>query len=233
MALRKKRFNLGGIKVKTLVKKDISLMTFINIAVVIGGLILGFGITISNDSGFSQTISLWIGVILIFYPLGALATEDKKTKDTILRSLAIDKRDIVLSRYITMLIYSISIPGIIFISPYIFGFIYSITFATKLSSISALLFNIILTIIIISIILPAQYLSGKIGGMLNVSLYFILIVLPLIVSQIDNGFIITKISKYIGSMKYGMNSIILIFLGLVLYSLSFQISTKLYESIER
>ena len=233
MALRKERFNLGGIKVKTLVKKDISLNIFINIAVILGGLLLGFVITLFNEIGFSQIISLWFGVILIFYPLGALTTEDKKTKDIILRSLPIDRRHIVLSRYITMLIYSISIPVIVFLSPYIIGFMYGISFLFKPTSIWVLLFHIILTMIIVSIILPTQYLSGGISKVLSIGLYFILIIVPLIISQIDNGFINTKIYNYVGNIKYGMNSIILIFLGIVIYFLSSQVSIKLYKSIDR
>ena len=171
---------------KILVKKDIDLMSAYNILIIMMGTLLGFMNVLGNGADVTQAGSLFSGILLITIPLSNLTKEEGKTKDIILKSLPIDRRDIVLSRYITMFIYIIFIFGITFISSYIFSFSYNPMVVGKPISLLGLLFNIIIVIILIAIALPVQYLKRRISSIINIIIY-----------------------------------------------LSFQISTKLYKSIDR
>ena len=80
-----------------------------NILIIMMGVLFGFMNVQTNEVDVAQAGSLFSGILLISIPLNNLIREESKTKDNILRSLPIDGRDIVLSRYITMFIYIIII----------------------------------------------------------------------------------------------------------------------------
>lgn len=214
---------------KTLVRKDIQLMGFNNILIIMLGTLYGFMIILSNEADLTQSGSLLSGILLISIPLSSIIREERKTKDIVLKSLPIDISNIVLSRYITIFIYILFIFGITFLSSFIFSFSYDIPVIGKMISISDLLFNIIIIMIFISIILPFQYLKRKTSSIINIIIYFILIIIPIIISKTNSNITMEKIFKYIGNIRFIVNPIIFILLGIGIYFLSFQISTKIYK----
>lgn len=214
---------------KTLVKKDIHLIGNYNIFIIIVCLGGGFASFITNKIDLFNIVSLWVGIISIYLILEVLTAQDRITKDIILKSLPIDRKDIVLSRYITMLIYVICISIVIFLSSFIFGFYDDIFIIGNAIPILTLIFNIFLSIVFTSIILPVDYLSGKINRVLNKSIFSMTVIFPIIISKIDNG-IIKMAFKYIGNWRLRINPVIYVLLGITLYYLSFLISAKLYKS---
>lgn len=218
---------------KTLVKKDIDLMGFYNLLIIIMGTLLGFMNIQGNGADVIQAGSLFSGILLITITLENLIKEEGKTKDIILKSLPIDRRDIVLSRYITIFIYIVFIFGITYISSYIFSFSYDPMVVGKPISLLGLLFNIIIVIILIAIVLPIQYLKRRISSMLNIIIYLSLFIMPFISSKINNNFVFSEVFTRIVNMGLEINTLIYIPIGIGFYYLSFKISTRIYKSIER
>lgn len=217
---------------KTLIKKDIYLMGYYNVFIIIASMIGGFMTMVNKEYYLAQGGSLWFGIILIFLYFNSLTMEDYKTKEVILKSLPIDGKDIILSRYISMFIYTVLVFGIIFFSPYIYIFLYDIGFAVSPMPIWGLLFNIIFTMGFISIVVPVQYLNKNTSKRLNMILSFILVISPFIIKGIGD-FNIIRLFKYIGNISFGIKPIIFIGLGILLYFISFEISAKLYKNIDR
>lgn len=218
---------------KTLVKKDIYLMKSYNILIIMMGTLLGFMNVQGNGTDVTQAGSLFSGILLITIPLSNLTKEEGKTKDIILKSLPIDRRAIVLSRYITMFIYIIFIFGITFISSYIFSFSYNPMVVGKPISLCGLLFNIIIVTIFIAIVLPVQYLKIRISSIINIIIYLSLVIIPFIISKINSNFVFAEVFTRIANRGFQISLIIYIPLGITLYYLSFLVSTKLYKSIDR
>ncbi len=216
---------------KTLIKKDIYITGPYNIFMIIGSLFIGFMTMVNREYYLAQGGSLWGGIILIYLYFNSLTMEDYKTKDLILKSLPIDRRDIILSRYISMLIYTIFVFGIIFFSPYTYIFLYDIGFAVSPMPIWGLIFNIICAMGITSIVIPVQYLSRSISKRLNITLSILLVISPFIIKGIGD-FSIIRLFKYIGNISFGIKPIIFILLSIGLYFISFKISESLYQNIE-
>lgn len=216
---------------KTLIKKDIYLMGFYNVFIIMTSLIGGFMTMVNKEYYSAQVGSLWLGIILIYLYFNSLTREDYKTKDVILKSLPIDRKNIILSRYISMFIYTAFVFGIIFFSPYIYIFLYDIGFEVSPMPISGLVFNIIFAMGFISIVVPVQYLSRNTSKKLNIILSFILAISPIIIKGIGD-FKIIRLFKYIGDISFGIEPIIFILSGMGIYFISFKTSEKLYKSIE-
>lgn len=217
---------------KTLIKKDIQLVGWNNLIVLMLGLLLGTFSLTSYESEAPIFAIFWGSIMMIYIILTTLISEDRKTKDIILKSLPLDRKDIVLSRYMTMLIYLIFIYGIIYLTSQIYSYAEGLFAIGKPITISSIIFILVIAINLISIVIPIQYISIKVGKTLNILIYGLLILFPLMINRLDDAKL-SKIVNSINNIRFMINPIIYILFGSVIYFISFLISTKLYKSIDR
>src|SRR5699024_5000328 len=166
------------------------------------------------DADVIQALSLIYGLMLIIIPLYGLIKEEEKTKDLILKSLPIDKRDIVLARYLTVLIYILSISGIIFLSPFLFSFLYDGSIAGKLIPLSVLLYNVVIIMIFMSLFLPIQYLRRKISSVINVIVYLVIALSPKIIRQTYGRVDYFEFIRSIGNIRFFMSPLVYLSVGI-------------------
>lgn len=224
-----------GDSMKYFIRKDIRLLTTINILIPISGLVFKG----SHQIFMMDIHPRWIYGFFAFFFINIVLLNlaqngEEKGADVFINSLPIDKVYIVGSRYVTLFLYLIYILLITVISSftksYIFGyeFLYTIIPMTIEDILSIFTF----CILFLSIFLPFQYYDTEKFESCNQVFIYILIIAPIIIYRFGRGFLDSYIFSYIVALDSKIMLIILLLLSISLYILSMYISFRIYKNRE-
>lgn len=220
---------------KHFIRKDIRLLTMINILIPVAGIVYKGG----HEMFMMDMQPRWIyGFFTIFFinivSLNLAQNGQGESTDVFINSLPISKVYIVGSRYMTLFLYLIYILFVTMIGsftrPYILG--YEVLYRVVPMTIEDILSIFGFSILILSIFLPFQYYDTEKFGSYNRGFIYILFMVPLIIYRFGKGFLDSYIFDYILNLNTRVTLIILLFLSMVLYILSMYISLKIYRNRE-
>lgn len=222
---------------KTLVSKDIKLMGFFsNMVLALWAITFAPSFLMLED----RYIRLWGWTILITFMIGIIHSllnhkDNNGDKDIVLNFLPIDKKIIVSSRYITILIYVLVSSCLIYISFYLgkSRFIYRVLLSKggiEEPTLSELLWTVGINMLIWSIYLPIDYyFKNKFDEKDELFLVIVgvLILVARISMKLDNN-----IYRFMNNINYQQLPFGLLMVSLLVYLLSIYISINIYKNKE-
>lgn len=218
---------------KQLIMKDIRLLRYINLVMLCVGILFGYVGLKAENIYMSKLIYEFAMFIMIYITSMYFTQYDVKGKiDLMLNSLPVDRYDIVKSRYISLMVYIVSIPLITFISSNIFSIIFRKTVVGSSATIWDVLFVWGLSLVIFSIYLPIHYYSIGKAQIFNQIFYILLIILPNVVGRFGSKIENTGIFQRIISLNFRTIILIFVSIGAIMYLISLQMSKNIYKGKE-
>ncbi len=218
---------------KQLVMKDIRLLRFVNLFILVAGLFFGYvGVDINHI--YKSKFIYGFAMFIMVYMVSTFSTQyDVKGKsDMMLNSFPVDRYDIVKSKYISMAIYILFITGIVFLSSNVFNIISKSVSDGNPATIWDVLLIGGLSLIFFSIYLPFHYYNVGKAQVFNQIFYILLILLPNIISRFGNKIEATKIFQNVINMDFKIIILMFAGVGVIMYLVSLQISKSIYKKKE-
>lgn len=213
---------------KTLVKKDIKVVGILsNFFLIILGLLLAILLKLVDDNFKRYTFYIGIMIVMMGWVHAQLWAHDLYFKsDVFLNSLPLDRRILVSSRYVTMLVYILYIALIVFVFSYTIidgSPIYPIN-VNEILNISSI------TILMTAFYLPTYYLRGHKDERTNdIALIIIMAIIMILRSSYINKNIIYR---SLSILNLNQSPLLFILISLAAYIGSLYFSIKIYESKE-
>ncbi|MDR7855432.1 ABC-2 transporter permease [Tissierella sp.] len=218
---------------KNLVIKDIKVLRFMNLFILVVGIVSAIIGNTVNEILKSKLIYGY-GIFLMVYVSISYTTQyDIKAKsDIMLNSLSINRNDIVKARYISSILYLLFSIGVIFIATNISKYLFASNNLGNPVKILDMLFLSGICLIFISLFLPFQYYNMEKVQIFNSIFYIILVLSPNLVSKYMPNIGTSK--WFDAAMKMDFKSITysLLGLGIILCFISLQISKQIYKTKE-
>lgn len=219
-----------------LILKDLRLLGLLNIPLLLVPLVFGFlGTRVENN--FIPIVIYSLATLISIYLLVIrIAVNDMKSNaNPLLISLPVTKFDIVRSRYISVLLYSIVIAALIFLSSNISimlgGLLFSSGNGVSFSLVSVA-FTLSVVIIFLSINIPLQYYSPRKTQIFNALLYLSIILFPNIYDSLGLSFLNPALLDKILSLNLELIAGISLLGSLLAYTLSSFVSKAIFERKE-
>ena len=213
---------------KTLIKKDIKIVgILISFVLIILGLLLATILKLVDDNFIRYIFYIGIMIFMLGWVHAQLWANDLYFKsDLFLNSLPLDRRIIVSSRYVTMLVYISYIALIVFVSSYTFvdgSPVYPIN-VNEILNISSI------TILLIAFYLPTYYLrENKDDRTYDILIFIIMAIIMILRSSYINKNILYR---SISILDLNQSPLLFILISLASYIGSLYFSIKIYESKE-
>lgn len=218
---------------KALVLKDIILLKFTNLYLALAGAMLAFSIMSYDELFLNQLSFVFVIYIFAFFGHLFLAKHEVKTQgDIILNSLPVKRREIVKARYLTIIIYSLIIGMFFFITSHLISFLIGVEFPGNPLSLWTILLTIGLTLLFFSIYLPFYYHSIGRLQLFNIGFFMFLVLIPNLFQKYFDEQIIFSFFQRLMAFNLLIIGSLLLLMSLVLYYISLNIATKIYESKE-
>ncbi|MEW8972970.1 MAG: ABC-2 transporter permease [Tissierellaceae bacterium] len=220
---------------KHFIRKDIRLLTMINILIPVAGIILKGGcLMFMMDMRPRWIYGFFTFLFINLVSLNLAQNGQGESTDVFINSLPVSKVYIVGSRYMTLILYLIYILFVTMIGsftrPYILG--YMMLYRGVPMTIEDILSILGFSILFLSIFLPFQYYDKEKFESYNRGFIYILFIVPLIIYRFGNGILDDHIFDYILNLNTRVTLVILLFLSMVLYILSMYISIRIYRNRE-
>ena len=222
---------------KNLVLKDIRLLGFLNIPLILVPLVLGsIGPRVGSNHLVPTFIYAIATLVSIYLLVIRITVNDMKSNaNSLLISLPVKKFDIVRSRYISVLLYSIVIAALIFLSSNISDMLGGIVFSSgngATFSLVAVAFTLSVVIFFLSINIPLQYHSPRKTQIFNGLLYASIIIFPNIYDSLGLDFLNPELLEKILSLNLNLLAPMLLGISLVIYMVSSFVSKAIFENKE-
>lgn len=220
---------------KVLFKKDFTISTKMIFLSLIGFSFL-FGMLAFMVESYIVAQSLYASIVLLS-TIGILNTiiteDDKYNTDMLFNSLPIERKTIVISKYLSMAVF-----------PFIYGlstFIISRAFELSdsmmfyltpknLFHFEGMVFSIALSFIFLSFYLPLYYLSIEKARMIGGASLVIVFILPIAIMKFtDNLGDLSIVNQYMKNLSLNIS---LLAVSITLYLISLQFSIKIYNKKE-
>ena len=218
---------------KYLVMKDIKLLRFVHLFILVWGIGAGI-IGTFVDNIIKSKIVYGYGIILMIYIFSMMLSQyNTKTKtDIIINSFPVTRANVVRAKYIVTIVYMVFSAGVVLISSIILKSIFGNIFLGSAATIFDMVFIIGLSLIVFAFYLVFEYYNiGKIAAY-NQLLLILLASGPSLLSKygpkIENIKWINKLSK----MDLKSITFILLGFGIILYFISLQLSKQIYKAKE-
>lgn len=223
--------NLGGNFVKVLVKKDFTVAIKMILFSLLG-FSFWFGALAHMMEGSFPAQSLYMSIVLLatLIIINDIANQDSKyNTDIIFNSLPIDRKTIVMSKYLSMGVLPFIYGGATFVFSRAFLLSDSLMFLftpRNIFNLEAAILAIAGSFIVLSLYLPLYYLSIDKAKIASSSSLFIVFLAPILLIKfsdiIGERWIINNISLSIGALV----------ISLVLFYISLNLSIKIYNKRE-
>lgn len=217
---------------KQLIMKDMKLIgishLFILAMAIFGGCLGMF-----MDNVFMSSYSYGMTMIVSWFLVNTLiGTKELNLKsDALIVSLPIKKFDIVISKYITMLIYILGTLGIVYLTSNIVNALFNNLSGSPLGLTGSLVIGSIM-IILMSLHIPFQYYAYKTAQFLPVIIQMLVIGFPNMMERFGMDVGSSDFIKKILTMDFKAIGFRLILISLILYLISSFISKGIYEAKE-
>lgn len=218
---------------KYLVIKDIKILRFVHLFMIIWGIGAGIIGTFVDNIIISKMVYGYGTILMIYIFSMMLSQYNIKTKtDIIINSFPVTRANVVRAKYIVTILYMVFSVGVVFISSNIAIRIFGNRFLGKPATTFDMVFIIGLSLIVFSFYLVFEYYNiGKIAAY-NQLFLILLASGPSLLSKygpkIENVKWINKLAK----MDLKSITFILVGFGLILYIISLQISKQIYKAKE-
>lgn len=217
---------------KQLVIKDIRLLRFLNLIMVVLCMVLGFVGVNSMEIYKSKAVYI-LGTFILIYIVSMFTTQYdiKGNVDLMLNSFPVNRYEIVKARYISLAIYIIAIASIMFLSSNMWKIVFK-NLEGNPAAIWDILVVIVLALIYFAIYLPFHYFNMGKAQLFNNIFYFLLLLMPNILGRYGDRLLVAK--SVIWVLGRDLRYIMLMALGvsLILYIVSLSISRRIYENKE-
>ncbi|HZJ83526.1 MAG TPA: ABC-2 transporter permease [Clostridia bacterium] len=217
---------------KQLIIKDIRLLGFVNLIVIIVAIIGGYiGATFveSLKANFAYGFSMIVSLFLINNMISA--KESKTKSDPLMISMPVNKFDIIKARYFTMIIYVSGILGTMYIVSHLSKIIFGHINGNPLDLIGISIISSIM-IIFLSFHIPFQYYSLQSAQLFSVFLYLLIMLAPNIINRLNIDISSLSFIETILTMDFAIIGSILLVVALVFYFISSLVSKGIYEAKE-
>ncbi|HHV25567.1 MAG TPA: ABC-2 transporter permease [Tissierellia bacterium] len=214
-----------------LVKKDLKLATKVNIFAVFYALFISaMGMSLPDFPPANAMYILGIIMIVFITVIYSNGYDDKNKSEVFLNSLPIDKVDIVIGKYVTLIIF-------ILISC-IFTFLFTNTIKVlgltsdgRPVGIWDIVVAMSVLLVFYSIYYPFYFKLGDLR-MFNSILFMFIFIGPTILGKIGKRFITKDLITKLASLNLKQISLLIFIFTIVMYFISLQISKKLYMTRE-
>lgn len=214
-----------------LIKKDLILSKKMNIFGIIYALFVAAMGASQPDSIVSNLIYILVIIMLVFIFVIYTNGYDNYKSEMLFNSLQIDRRNIVRSKYLTLIIFTVSACGIVFLlskSMYLFGF-------TELdNSLSIQIAILIVSIVLIfySIYYPYYFKVGESIRSFNSVLWILTMIGPGALTKILKTSWGNEILTKLAAIDFNTINLYILALSLIMYYISLQISKGIYKRRE-
>lgn len=214
-----------------LIKKDLILSKKMNIFGIIYALFVAAMGASQPDSIVSNLIYILVIIMLVFIFVIYTNGYDNYKSEMLFNSLPIDRRNIVRSKYLTLIIFTVSACGIVFLlskSMYLFGF-------TELdNSLSIQIAILIVSIVLIfySIYYPYYFKVGESIRSFNSVLWILTMIGPGALTKILKTSWGNEILTKLAAIDFNTINLYILALSLIMYYISLQISKGIYKRRE-
>ena len=217
---------------KQLVLKDIRLIGFINIILVLVALAVGamgayYGDIFKSNAIYIVAIS--IGTYLI-----AMTLTNKDVLynvQPLLISMPTKRFDIIIARYTTILFYIVFLITTVSLSSNISKLIFN-NINESTFTLVPMIFTVSLLLVLLSITIPIQYYDTKKAQIVNGLLYMIIILFPNMYNRLGLDFINPKLLENVSKLNFKIVTPLVFIFSLSLYSISMLVSKVIYEKKE-
>lgn len=210
-----------------LIKKDLILSKKMNIFGIIYALFVAAMGASQPDSIVSNLIYILVIIMLVFIFVIYTNGYDNYKSEMLFNSLPIDRRNIVRSKYLTLIIFTVSACGIVFLlskSMYLFGF-------TELdNSLSIQIAILIVSIVLIfySIYYPYYFKVGESIRSFNSVLWILTMIGPGALTKILKTSWGNEMLTKLAAIDFNTINLYILALSLIMYYISLQISKGIY-----
>lgn len=214
-----------------LIKKDLILSKKMNIFGIIYALFVAAMGASQPDSIVSNLIYILVIIMLVFIFVIYTNGYDNYKSEMLFNSLPIDRRNIVRSKYLTLIIFTVSACGIVFLlskSMYLFGF-------TELdNSLSIQIAILIVSIVLIfySIYYPYYFKVGESIRSFNSVLWILTMIGPGALTKILKTSWGNEMLTKLAAIDFNTINLYILALSLIMYYISLQISKGIYKRRE-
>lgn len=217
---------------KNLVLKDIRLLGAYNIFFL--GLPLGLGILGTIVSGNIEATLVYILAVLIPASMLVIRVSINDMTNNVnpfLISLPVKRFDIVMSRYISIFIYTFLISGFVFLSSNISRSLLS-SGNDVIFSLTSMLFTVSIMFLLLSVNIPLQYYDARKTQIFNALFYAALILIPNLIGRMDINLLNNRVVQKILSLDFKVLAPIVLLISLIIYVASSFISKEIYSKKE-
>ena len=216
---------------KQLVLKDIRLLGFLNIILLVAGMFIGGSGAFYGEAGQSNIVYLVASFIGVYIILINLSNKDIKFNAApFMLSLPVKRFDLVKARYITVFLYIISVLGVLFVS----SSVVSMFLQSKVSyfKVHYIFLTISLILLFASVNIPFQYFDQQKAQIFNVLLYALLLLSPRIYDILRLDFLSKGLLEKAAGLNIPLLAFIVFLISLFVYFSSIFLSKFIYERKE-
>lgn len=217
---------------KHLVMRDIRLVSFMNLIVLIVGLIGGVvGLIVDRTYISSYAYGLVTYITWFMINVNIVGKESKIKSDAFIISMPVNKSDVVKARYLTMVIYIFGILGIMFLVSNIGEMLFNDMPGSPLTLLGILVIGAIM-VILTSVYIPFQYYDQKSSTFFLVIIQLLVVGTPNIMERFGINIDDSNFIKAILELDFNIIGLISLGVALILYLLSLITSKSIYEAKE-
>ena len=217
---------------KNLVLKDMRLLGAYNIFFL--GLALGLGVlgTIVNTDIEATLVYVFASLIPMYILVIRMSINDMTNNaNPLLISLPVKRFDIVMSRYVSIFIYTFLISGLVFLSSNISRLFFDGRNGAVFN-LTSMLFTASVIFIILSVNIPFQYHDARKTQIFNSVFYAAVILIPNLIGRLDIDLINNGIIQKIFNLNFKVLAPLLLLISLIIYVGSLFVSKSIYSKQE-